>query len=140
MASLSDLNAKLDAAGEGVQPWKPSKEGDQIGGKVLSTGSFTHPEYGTSPTINIETEDGSVIVDGKAIKAAGQMRVSCFGAVLGSSFDENNVQAGDSLAIRFLGMKQGGGAAKYKNYAFVCEHPTTSSKLDDAAAAGSDFV
>ena len=60
MASLKDLNAKLDAAAEGSQPWKANKEGDQIAGVITVVGSFTHAEYGTSPTLTIETEDGTM--------------------------------------------------------------------------------
>ena len=137
MPSIDDLNKKLDEAGEGSQPWKPSKEGDQIAGKVTVRGSFTHPEFGTSATLTIRTDDESVKVDGKSIKQAGVMRVGMFGTVLAGVIDEHNVQANDWVAIRYLGLKKtNNGAMSYKNYAVVVEHPTASDKLDDA----SDFT
>ncbi len=40
MPSIADLNKKLDAAGEGSQPWKPTKEGDQIAGRVTVIGKL----------------------------------------------------------------------------------------------------
>lgn len=141
MASIADLNAKLDAAGEGSQPWKATKEGDQIAGTVTVVGSFSHAEYGTSATLTIETENGSVIMDGKAIKEAGVMRTLMAGAVLGGFYSDYNPSVGDFVAIRFLGKKQGSGSSKpYNNYATVCEKPTASDKLDSAGADASDFV
>lgn len=142
MASLADLNKRLDAAGEGSQPWKATAEGDQIAGKVTVVGSFTHPEYGTSPTLTIDTtgeEAGSVKMDGKILKDAGVMRVLMAGTVLGGSMDEQQIAVGDWVAIRFLGKKTpNSGGKPYNNYAVVKEAPTTSSKLD--AAAGAEFA
>ena len=136
MPSIADLNAKLDAAGEGTQPFKPNEEGDQIAGTIIAVGSFTHPEYGTSPTLTFETDADSVIMDGKKIKAAGNMRTLMAGAVLGGAFSDNQIAVGDWVAIRYLGKKQGKATNPYKNYAVVVEKATASTKLDDA----SDFV
>jgi len=137
MASLDDLNRKLDAAGEGTQPAKFTKEGDQIAGTVKVVGSFTHAEYGTSPTLTIDTDDDSVILDGKKVPAAGTMRVLMAGAVLGGAMDEQQITSGDWIALRYLGKRQtSNGAASYNNYAVVVEHPSASSKLDSA----SEFV
>lgn len=139
MASIDDLNKKLDQAGEGSQPWIPEQEGDQIAGPVAARGSYTHPEYGTSPTLTIVTDPASVVVAGKPVKDAGTMRVSMFGAVLAGATEENDIRPGDWVAIRFLGVKKTrGGTTSYKNYAVIVEHPTATSKLD--AAAGNEFA
>lgn len=139
MPSIADLNAKLDAAGEGTQPFKPNEEGDQIAGRIVAVGSFTHPEYGTSPTLTFETDADSVVMDGKPVKDAGNMRTLMAGAVLGGAFSDNQIAVGDWVAIRYLGKKQGKATNPYKNYAVVVEKAppvTATSKLDDA----SDFV
>jgi hypothetical protein len=139
MPSIDELNKRLDSAGEGTQPWKPSKEGDQIAGKVTVRGSFTHSEYGTSPTLTIEVDEGSVIMDGKAVKDQPVMRVLMAGTVLGGFTTDNEIVVGDWVAIRYLGKKvPNSGGKPYNNFATLCEKPTASTKLDDAAS--SDFA
>lgn len=134
MPSIDELNKKLDQAGEGTQPWKPSKEGDQIAGKITARGSFTHPEYGTSPTCTIEVDEGSVVMDGKAVKDQPVMRVLMAGTVLGGFTSDNNLAIGDWIAIRSLGKKTpNSGGKPYNNFATVCEKATATSKLDDAS-------
>lgn len=145
MPSLDQLNAKLDGAAEGAEPWgKDVKDGDQVAGRVVARGSFTHAEYGTSATLTIDTtaeEEGSVVIGGKTVKDHGTYRVLMAGAVLGSFVEEQDPQSGDWIALRYTGRKSNAsGTMTYKSYATVCEKPTANSKLDDAAGAASDFA
>jgi len=134
---LDALNRKLAAAGEGTQSWKAVKEGDQIAGRIELIGSFTHPEYGTSPTLTIDTDASSVIEDGATVADAGRRRILMAGAVLLGVFNDNSLKVGDWIALRYLGKKQTtNGTMSYRNYASVVEHPSAGDKLDRA----SDFT
>lgn len=111
--SIDDL---LDAES---QTWKPDTEGDTVKGKLIDRGEWTG-DYGTSPTLTIQTDAGDIYV------------VFCSSGVLKSNVERQNPQIGDEVGIRYLGEAEGKSGRTYKNFKFV----VVRSAANEIAAAG----
>jgi hypothetical protein len=89
---IEDLLEQLDKEPARGNEWKPETEGDTILGTVSS---FEHPKTKDGrflPVLILETEDGPT-------------RVAVLHSVLKNELLERGVQAGDRLAIRYVGKK-----------------------------------
>jgi len=97
--------------------WKPEKEGEILEGKVTQLGRTITP-FGESPYCEIATQDG-------------QVWTVFMNVVLADRFKEENVQKGDTIAIKFAGMKKSKkGKKTYRD--FVVAKDSTGTSKEDA--------
>jgi len=110
--SLFDIDYALEEKEISMQQtynlryWKPTKEGEQIAGKVLERG-FTKSNYGSQEFIKIK--------DGRYVYMVFVT------TVLARQLTQEDVQVGQQIGIRFLGVNvsQSNTGKKYRNYVLI---------------------
>ena len=101
--------------------WKPEKEGEILEGKVTQLGRTITP-FGEADFCEIMTSEG-------------QVWTVFLNVVLADRFHEENVQKGDTIAIKFAGMKKSKkGKKTYRD--FIVVKDSTDARTD----AQSDVV
>lgn len=109
-----DLLDGIDEAGG--KSFIPEAAGDGIQGTVKAV-STTSSDYSseTVPVVNLTA--AKVIVNGKDVSSESEeWRITAYASVLKRELQDANPEAGDLLAVKFFGKKQGKGAHPYSHY------------------------
>jgi len=113
------LKDRLDEEPAKAEAWRPDA-GQELIGRITRIND-RETEQGAYPVVTVEEPDGSLIA------------FHAFHTVAKNQLTEAGAEAGDEIAIRYLGKKEDA-ARPYHNYRIVVEHAALSngSQEDDA--------
>ncbi len=93
--------------------WKPEEVGDCIGGEAVSGLRTVNTKFGDRVVIDIRSEEDNQIYTVWAT------------TVIANELKKQNVQVGDQLGIKFLGLEK-----NYKNFIVVVEKKSRGTRED----------
>ena len=126
---MSSLKDRLDEERVRADAWRP-EAGDELIGKVVRYNMRKMDDGDDYPVVTVERDSGD------------KWAFHAFHKVARSQMEEEgNPQAGDEIAIRYLG-KVDGGQYSYHNYRVVVERlvPPAATAPAAASASESDFA
>jgi hypothetical protein len=104
--------------------WQPESEGDELLGTVVGFNPAAPTAYGPSPVLEVRTPVGE------------HVSLWLLSTVLRRAFERANVHIGETILVRYSGMKQREGAPSYHDYKLVVDRPVSSgARIDWRAVA-----
>jgi hypothetical protein len=106
-----------------VEGWRPDRNEKLVGRVALIQTAGEGSQFGSYPLLTIVRDsDGDVV------------NVHCFHEVLRREVARQEVGVGDHIAIKYLGLTEGGGFGKFENYRLINESNAirTASKAVNA--------
>ncbi|HXJ92663.1 MAG TPA: hypothetical protein VMT20_07245 [Terriglobia bacterium] len=111
------LKDKLDQEPVRAEAWRPDA-GQELIGRITRINDREQDGRDPYPVVTVEEPDGSLIA------------FHAFHTVAKNQLLEAGAQAGDEIAIRYLGKKEDA-ARPYHNYRIVVEHAANGAPADD---------